>query len=236
MHDEFRVEALVAEPSRLLRAMHSLEDLAPSDAGAGADAGTGAAPGATAATRAGGPGDRVAVTHEGGRVFLYADSKAAAERARELVRRAMGEAGLAGDLTLWRWHPLEERWEDASVPLPATEAERAAERARRDEQEDAESRAAGYPEWEVRITLPSLHDARAFASRLEDEGVPVLRRFRHVMAGADDEDAASALAERLRAEAPAGSEVQTMGSGGPAAWNIVRGPARYFSVFGGLGW
>jgi hypothetical protein len=218
MHDEFRVEALVEDPSRLLDALRSLE--APEGAGEAQEEG----------------GGRVAITHEDGRVFLYADSQLAGERARELVREAMAQAGLPGELTLWRWHPLEERWEDASVPLPASEAERAAELARRDAQEDAESQAAGYPEWEVRITLPTVADARTLAHRLEGEGIPVVRRFRHLMAGADNEDAAAALAERLRAEAPPGSRVETMGSGGPAVWSVVRGPGGYFAGFGGLGW
>ena len=112
-----------------------------------------------------------------------------------------------------RWHPLEERWEDASAPLPATEAERSAEHARLEELETEESQQAGHAEWEVRITLPTHHDARAFAERLRSEGIPVKQLWRHMLVGANDEDDAAALAARLRTEAPAGSEITAEGNG-----------------------
>jgi hypothetical protein len=191
MHDEFRVRVRVRTPQELLRALKAVE-LDP------------------AAQREVG---RLAVTHEQDHVFLYADSLSAAEHARTLVQQAMADGGLDGEVTLWRWHPLEERWEDASAPLPSTDADEAAERARRDVTEDAESIAAGIPQWEVRVTLPTHGDARSFAERLRSEGIPVNQRWRHLLVGANDEDQASALAERLRAEAPAGSEIVADGNG-----------------------
>jgi hypothetical protein len=228
MHDEFRLEVRLDDPRALLRALSELPpDESPGNGGG--SPGAGAEGGAE-------PQERVVVTHEDRRVMLYADHRDVAEHAVRIVATAMERAGLHGETQLRRWHPVEERWEDAALPLPASDAERAAERARLDEQERAESRAAGYPEWEVRITLPSLHEARSFAGRLEAEGVPVVRRWRHLLVGADNEDQAAALAERLRAEAPDGSDIETMGAGGPAAWGLVAGPARRFAVFGGLGW
>ena len=55
--------------------------------------------------------------------------------------------------------------------------------------------------------MPSLRGAFALAKRLDAEGVPHVRRWRYVFVGATDEDAANEWAERLRAEAPEGSEV-----------------------------
>jgi hypothetical protein len=191
MHDEFRLQVQVSKPKDLLKALKNV-DL---DAEAHRDLG------------------RLAVTHEEDHVFLYAESSSAAERARAIVQQAMSERGIDGQLSLWRWHPVEERWEDAAVALPSGATAEAAERERRDEQEDAESLAGGYPQWEVRLTLPTHHDARAFAAQLESEGIPVRQRWRHIFVGANDEDEASALAERLRTEAPAGSEVIADGNG-----------------------
>ncbi len=208
MHDEFRVEAHASAAHELVKALEALEH--------GHDA-RGALP-------------RVAVTHEGDHVFLYADSQDAAERTRAVVQEAMTQHGIAGELSVWRWHPLEERWEDASAPLPASEAERAAEHARLEQEETEESQRAGFAEWEVRVTLPTHQEARAFAERLRGEGIPVNQRWRHLLVGANDEDDAAALAERLRAEAPAGSEILTEGSGLPY-WQMLHP----FAYLGGMG-
>jgi hypothetical protein len=213
VHDEFRVEVDIEPGSgrKLLRVLEAVE--LPEDARR--DLG------------------RLAVSHERDNVFLYADSLAAASQARSVVEREIARLTLPGAVSLWRWHPLEERWEDASVALPASEEERAAERERLAQDETAESAAAGYPEWEVRVTLPTHGEAREFAERLEGEGIPVQRRWRHVMAGAVDEEQARVLAERLGGEAPLGSEVHVEGSGLPF-WKMLHGPAQPFAVFGGL--
>jgi hypothetical protein len=191
MHDEFRLRAHVQRPKDLLKALKglALDEQAHRDLG------------------------RLAVTHDHDDVFLYADSRPAAERAREVVQGAMAQHGIEGQLEVSRWHPVEERWEDVSAPLPQSDVDAAAERARRDATEDAESLAGGVPQWEVRITLSSHHDARAFAERLRGEGIPVTQRWRHLFVGANDEDEAAAMAERLRTEAPAGSEVVADGNG-----------------------
>lgn len=191
MHDEFRLRVQVHKPKDLLKALRDV-DL---DEDAQRDLG------------------RLAVTHEEDHVYLYADSLPAAERARAIVAQAMSEHGIEGPIALSRWHPVEERWEDAAIALPADDAAEAAERERRDAQEDAESLAGGYPQWEVRVTLPTHHDARAFAERLQSEGIPVRQRWRHIFVGANDEDEASALAARIRAEAPPGSEIVADGNG-----------------------
>ena len=191
MHDEFRVQVRAQAPGKVLDALKAIQ--------------------VTDEARHELP--RLAITHEGDHVFLYADSADSAAHARDVVEQAMAQHSIAGEASVTRWHPLEERWEDASVPLPATETERAAEHDRLEELETEESRQAHHAEWEVRITLPTHHDARSFAERLRSEGIPTKQLWRHLLVGANDEDDAAALATRLRTEAPAGSEITAEGNG-----------------------
>jgi len=176
-------------------------------------------------------GDRVVVSHDGAHLFLYASAEATAREAERVVRPLLEERDYAAPAASFaRWHPEEERWEDASVPLPATPEEHDAERARREGDEVAESRTAGYPEWEVRLALPDDAAARDFARALSEEEVPHVRRSRYVMVGAESEEAARRLGERLRAEAPAGTDFDVEGSG-QEAWRALNP----FAIFGGLG-
>jgi hypothetical protein len=214
MHDEFRirVELPREQTHELLRALETVER----NGGAG-----------TASPK------HVAVSHEGGHVFLYVDSTEDATRACAAVEAVLSEKQLEGKLSSWRWHPEEDRWEDASLPLPSTPAEHAAEHEHLEQEETEGSERAGYPEWEVRISLPTHHDAREFAERLAGEGIPVQRHWRHLVLGTEDEDEARALAERLRVEAPEGSTLDVEGAAWQA-WVTLHNPARPFAIFGGL--
>ena len=209
MHDEFRIHAALPHDRvrDLVKALEAIE------------------PGGEVAEELG----RVAVTHDDGDVFIYADSEAAALRAKSEIEEAMSREGISGDVQASRWHPLEERWEDIDAPLPSTPDQLAAEHERLEQAEDEESREAGYPEWEVRVTLPNQHAAREFAEQLESEGIPVKRRWSFVMVGANDEDQAKALAQRLTSEAPAGAKVEVEGTGQPY-WDMLHP----FAVFGGI--
>jgi hypothetical protein len=135
-------------------------------------------------------------------------------------------------LSLERWHPVEQAWKDADVPLPRTEEELEAERARQQEREAAESRESGHAEWEVRIELPTHEQTEALADRLEAEGIPVVRRATFLLVGAANQDDALALAERLRGELPEGARVQVEPGGG-MVWEVA--PQNPFAVFGGFG-
>ena len=84
----------------------------------------------------------------------------------------------------------------------------------------------------MRVSLPSREATEAFADRLESEGVPVIRRATFLLVGAVNQDEAKALAERLLAEAPEGSEVEVEPGGG-MVWEVS--PKNPFAVFGGLG-
>ena len=177
-------------------------------------------------------GGRVAVSRDGPRVFLYADTEELARDADGIVRALLSSEGREARIALERWHPVEQDWKDANVPLPQTEEEVEAERERQQAREAAESLESGHAEWEVRISLPSREATHELAERLEAEGIPVTRRSTFLLVGAVNEDEATALAERLRAEAPEGAVVEVE-PGGAMVWEVS--PRNPFAIFGGLG-
>jgi hypothetical protein len=176
--------------------------------------------------------DRVVVSRDGDRAFLYAGSREQAEAARKLVRSLAERHGWNLDADLKRWHPTAEEWEDPDKPLPDDDAARLAEHKELIVAERRETEERGRPELEVRIDLPSHHDAHRFAEQLRSEGLPVVHRWRYVLLGAADEDQAKALAERIRTEAPADSEVCVEGTWQTA---YAERPPSPFAVLGGLG-
>jgi hypothetical protein len=157
-------------------------------------------------------GDRIVISRDGGLLFLYADSEAAAREAERVVTAATDEHGWPAAISLTRWHPDAERWEPPDQPLPRTSEERVAEHEERIVEERRETAAEQYAQWEARVELPTLADARALSERLDAEGVPHVRRWRYVIVGAADEDAARAWVERLRDDAPAGSTIAVEGT------------------------
>jgi hypothetical protein len=214
VHDEFRIDVEVPHE----RAHELLDALGSLDRGSLAGVS---------------PPKHVAVSHEGGHVFMYADSQDDAANASATLEAILAQLGTGAKPVTHRWHPEEERWEDASAPLPSTGTEHEAEHARLERLETQESEQAGHPQWEVRVSLPTHHDAREFAERLESEGYPLRRHWRHLQLGARDEDDARALAARLQAEAPEGSSIEAEGDAADA-WAEVTAPARPFAIFGGL--
>jgi hypothetical protein len=177
-------------------------------------------------------GERVVVSRDGPRVFLYTDSEDRARAVHQTVQARIQSEGQSAMTALERWHPVEQAWRDPSVPLPETEEEMRAEHERLQEREAAESLEKGRAEWEVRIELPSHDETVALAERLESEGIPVLRRYTFLLAGAVNEDDARALAERLEREAPADARIDVEPGGG-LVWEVA--PRNPFVVFGGLG-
>lgn len=179
-------------------------------------------------------GDGVVVTRDGSEVFLYASSVEQARAAEAAVREVLTHQGASAEVSpVERWHPVEERWEDASVPLPRTDDEVAAEQQRQNEREAQESRNLGYAEWEVRVDLPTHRDAVELAERLEAEGItPIVRRWKYLLIGTETDDAARALAERIRGEAPPGASVKAEPSAA-IGWELTgQNP---FAAFGGFG-
>lgn len=176
--------------------------------------------------------DKVIVSRDDQRVFLYAGTREQAERARDLVAKLARENGWGVEVELSHWHPAAEAWEDPDKPLPSTDAALVAEHEELIAAERQTLEETGEPEFEVRVDLPSHRDAARFAELLRAEGLPAVRRWKYLVVGAADEDSAKALAARLEGEAPAGSRVSAEVSGSVA---YAERPSNPFAVFGGLG-
>jgi hypothetical protein len=152
---------------------------------------------------------RLAVSQDDERIFVYAGSRSAATAARELVEAVAAEHGIQVRVgPVARWLPGEERWDHD------------------DPGEDVEDEVLerGFAPWEVRIPCRSRQEARELADRLQAEGYGVMRRWRYVLAGVEDEDDARALARRLHGEVEVGGEL---------VWETM--PGNPFAVFGGMG-
>jgi hypothetical protein len=160
--------------------------------------------------------DRVIVTRDGARVYLYSGSCEQILKSRDAVQLDASRHGWRVAIGFSRWHPISETWEDPGKALPADDAARIEEREALMARERAETAMRGYPEFEVRVDLPSHHDASRLAHQLREEGIPTVHRWRYLLVGATDEDSASELADRIRIEAPAGSRARVEGTFGAA--------------------
>jgi hypothetical protein len=176
--------------------------------------------------------DRVIVSRDRSRLFVYAGTREQAEAARDFIAELAARHGWDVAIELKHWHPLAERWEDPDLPLPDDDAAKVVEHEELIAAERREMEERGTPEFEVRVDLPSHGDATRFAEQLRAEGLPAVRRWKYLVVGATDEDSAKALAERLRGEAPSSSEVSAEGSGQVVWAERLPNP---FAVFGGLG-
>lgn len=153
-------------------------------------------------------GERVIVTRTGSEVFLYSGAEPEAREAERVVRELVADHELTAAISVTRWHPVEEAWRDAALPLPATDAERAAEEERKIDAETREVAAEGEFDWEVRAELPSHRAMGELADRLESEGLPVVRRWRYLLVGVLTEEAAHGLAEQIQSEGPEGTHAR----------------------------
>jgi hypothetical protein len=147
-------------------------------------------------------GGRVLVTRDGSRLFFYAANEAQAGEAAEIVRSLVDADELTAEIRVTRWHPVEEAWKDASIPLPRTPEQEEAEYAAREAAEAEEAEIEGEYDWHVVVRLPGRDEAVGIARQLEAEGVSVARRWRYVVAGVLTEESAEQLAKSLRAELP----------------------------------
>jgi hypothetical protein len=176
--------------------------------------------------------DRLIVSREGDTVFVYAGTRAQAEGARDSIGKLAGEHGWSLEVDFKHWHPEAEEWEDPDKPLPDSDAARVAEHEELIATERKEVEAGAPAPFEVRIDLPSLHDAGRFEDQLRAEGLPAVRRWKYLVLGAADEDDARVLAKRIEGEAPEGSVVTVEGSGSLA---YAERPPNPYAIFGGLG-
>jgi len=153
-----------------------------------------------------GPG--VMVTRDGRRLFVYTASEESAQEAERVLRDLVREDGLTADLRVTRWHPIEEEWKDATLPLPTTRAEEEAEYAAREAAEAAEAEREGAYDWHVVAHLPERDAAEALEDELRARGLAPHRRWRYVTVGVLTEERAEELLDRLRAELPEDADVR----------------------------
>lgn len=162
---------------------------------------------------------RVIVSHEGETIYLYAGDRAQLEKAQRVVQGQLDQKGWDAKFDLRHWHEGAEEWEDPDAVESADEVPPSTE-------------PGELAEFEVRVEFPSHREAKEFAEKLEAEGLEPVRRWKYMVVGAADEDAANELADRIRAEAPADSKVTAEGSLA-AAWR--ERPPSPFWWLGGLG-
>jgi hypothetical protein len=153
--------------------------------------------------------DRLAVSHDGDTVFVYAASAAEAEQARAIVEAELEESGTTpAEVVLEHWLDGEDRW-DSEPDQP-------------DVEEDLVAR--GFAPWEVRVECGSHDDADRLADQLEADGYDVVRRWTYLIVGTRTREEAEVLAKRVHGEVEVGGEL---------VWEVM--PQNPFAVFGGLG-
>lgn len=180
--------------------------------------------------------NRVVVSRDGSIVFCYANSRGQAEAAQRAIETLVDKHGWTIEMDLQRWHPVAERWEPPDAELPGTSAELHQEHAELIQSERDESREQGFPMFEVRVRCESHRVAEELARKLGAEGIPTAHRWRFVVAGANDEDSAKTLAERIREEASPGTRVTAEGSEQEITQDTPYvTPFNPFTVLGGLG-
>ena len=145
-------------------------------------------------------GGRVVVTRDGPHVFLYAGKEQEAREAERVARELVASDGLTADIAVTRWHPLEEAWKDASIPLPQTPEGEREELRLKEEAKWIQAEREGSYDWLVKIALPGRAEAAELQERLDGEGFPVHRRWRYVTVDVVTEERANELATRLRGE------------------------------------
>ncbi|HWN73015.1 MAG TPA: hypothetical protein VNN15_04315 [Solirubrobacterales bacterium] len=175
--------------------------------------------------------DRVIVSRNATTIFLYAGDREQAEKAQALIERWAADNDEELTIDFMRWHPIALEWRPADESLPEDAEARALEHQAKIARERQETEEQGYPQYEVRIDLPSHEEAEALADRLRTEGLSTVHRWKYVLVGAADEDTADALAERIRSEVPAGSKVVVEATWAEMADDLPPNP---FAFLGGL--
>ena len=151
-------------------------------------------------------GERVVVSRDGSRLFLYSATESQSREAEQVIRDLVASHDLSAEISATRWHPVEQTWQDASIPLPTSPESIEEERTSREAAEERDAERAGWTS-HVRVELEHRGDAVDLADRLEAEGEKVHRRWRYVTVDVAAEDAARELADRLADSLPEGSEL-----------------------------
>jgi hypothetical protein len=152
-------------------------------------------------------GRRVIVSRDGSRVFLYAATEAQSREAETVIRDLAARENLSAEISTSRWHPIQQAWKDASMPLPTSPESIDDERERREDADEREAERTGSWNWHVRLELPHRGDAVDLADELEAEGLRVHRRWRYLTVDLATEETARQLADRLAESIPDGTDV-----------------------------
>ena len=132
---------------------------------------------------------------------LYTGSDAQAREAADVIHGLVEADELTAEIRVMRWHPVQEEWKDASIPLPRTAEEEDAEYAAREATEAGRGRgrrASTTGTWSSHAQGREQADRAGRAA--QEEGLPVAQRWRYVVVGVLTEERAEELADRLRAE------------------------------------
>jgi hypothetical protein len=152
---------------------------------------------------------KLAVSRGDDEIFVYAGTRAEAERARSVVEAVLADLGVHADVSpVEQWLDDEDRWDDE----PPGETW---------EEEELEH---GHAPWEVRVQARSRDDAKRLEEQLLSEGHPVVRLFDLLVVGAASRQEAEELAGRVHGEVE---------PGGAVVWETV--PGNPFAIFGGMG-
>ena len=152
---------------------------------------------------------RLAVSRDADIVFVYASSRAEAERAHAVVEAELRAHGIEARTSgIEHWLDEEDRWDDE--PPGETWEE--------------EELARGFAPWEVRVECASRQEAGELAERLEAEGYKPERRFQYLIVGTASREDADALAARLHGDVEPGGEL---------VYEVE--PSNPFAIFGGMG-
>jgi hypothetical protein len=158
-------------------------------------------------------GKAVYVSRNGPQLFLYAGNEQEARAAEDVLRKLIAADGLTADFHgVTRWHPIEQEWRDASIPLPRTAEERSEEYARREAAEREEVAEDGSYDWIVKINLPGGDEAKQAAETLEAAGHRVDRIWRWVTVHVLTEEAGNAVISSLENTLPDESEIWLEGN------------------------
>jgi hypothetical protein len=168
-------------------------------------------------------GSRVVVTRDGSKLFLYTSRQDEADEAARLVRDLLRVDDLTAEVRTTRWHPVEEAWEDSSVPLPQSGAEEERERERLEDRERREVEAGGEYDWRVHVRAPDSSEAERLEQLLRGRALPVERRWRYLTIGALTNEQADELAAWIHDDLPeAEIEIQPTLDGPDPLFVLIR--------------
>ena len=157
-------------------------------------------------------GGSVIVTRDGSHLFAYAWHEEGAQEAERVLRELMEDDELTGQIAVRRWDPVAEDWRDAGLGDPVADAEVSEEERRSERAGEIERHESKQYEWEVVIDLPDLRSTRELADELIKRGLPVKRRFKYILVGAETEDKAIELGRSLEGQVPDDAHVGIRGN------------------------